>query len=154
MAETDLAWVNNLVRESNAIEGIFRDPSEAEVAITRTIIGLPQLYVRDIAQLVSVYQPDAVLRDRPGLNVRVGDHIAPPGGPSIRSDLELLLTAINRDPRDPRKAHLIYETLHPFTDGNGRSGRAIWAWQIGRLGGTRLSFLHWWYYATLAASRC
>lgn len=62
----------------------------------------------------------------------------------------MLLDLVNRDPRDPYKIHLLYEDLHPFTDGNGRSGRAIWLWQMERQGGTRLSFLHWWYYATLA----
>ncbi len=101
---------------------------------TEAFVRLTALTVADVCRLVKVCQPDAIIRSRPGLNVRVGNHVAPLGGQKIVDDLINLLNAINRDPRDPYKAHLIYETLHPFTDGNGRSGRAIWKWQINQLG--------------------
>jgi len=40
-------------------------------------------------------------------------------------------------------------------DGNGRTGRAIWAWQMQRLGRDpfALPFLHRFYYQTLEAIR-
>ena len=50
--------------------------------------------------------------------------------------------------------HVEYETLHPFTDCNGRSGRMIWLWQMlkqDRLV-AGLSFLHSWYYSSLENS--
>ena len=54
----------------------------------------------------------------------------------------------------PFGIHLRYETLHPFMDGNGRSGRILWAWQMLHhdiAPGIRLGFLHAFYYQTLAA---
>lgn len=64
---------------------------------------------------------------------------APEGGREIESRLAELLTGIcnsvnGHSSISPWEAHLEYETLHPFTDGNGRSGRAIWAWQMRREG--------------------
>lgn len=48
----------------------------------------------------------------------------------------------------PWEVHIAYEMLHPFTDGNGRSGRMLWAWQMRNF---PLDFLHTFYYQTLNA---
>lgn len=47
----------------------------------------------------------------------------------------------------PFEAHKRYEEIHPFVDLNGRTGRAIWLWQMGGPGS--LGFLHSWYYQSL-----
>lgn len=144
------AWTE-FIRESLKIEGIIRDPTAREMEATQHFVALPKLTVADVVALVSIYQPDAVLRDQPGLNVRVGRYIAPPGGPGIPAALRSLLDRISAEKIGAWTGHVAYEDLHPFTDGNGRSGRAIWLWAMG--GEAPLGFLHHFYYQTLEQQR-
>ena len=106
--------------------------------------------------LVAACQPNAVLRATTDIHgVRVGNHIAPPSGPKIVEEFDLLLKQIANDALTQWAAHVAYETLHPYTDGNGRSGRAVWLWHMQSRGeldrALALGFLHTFYYQTLAA---
>lgn len=136
------------VIESNRIEGITRGPTVAELKEFDRFMALRAVTIEELERFVSVYQPNAVLRDKVGLNVRVGGHRPPSGGPEIREALRDFLERIPEN--SAYENHLRYETLHPFTDGNGRSGRVLWAWQYQDLS---LGFLHRFYYQTLAAIR-
>lgn len=150
-----MKWLRKFVEESNRIEGIHVTSLE-EVAAHAKLLELSELTVPDIQEFVSTVQPDAVLRNKVSVpGVRVGNHIAPRSGPEIEEQLKALLF----DASDPYDTHVEYETLHPFTDGNGRSGRAVWLWMMRRQGGRSqrmaegLGFLHSFYYQTLGASQ-
>ena len=148
-------YIAKFVNESNKIEGITREPTSGEILATQDFISLQTITIPDLERLVAVYTfkslPRGVLRDRLGTDVRVGSWAAPRGGPEIRNRLEEFLSILNneRKPRTAYATHQEYEHLHPFTDGNGRSGRAIWLWQMS--GVAPLGFLHTFYYQTLAA---
>jgi hypothetical protein len=139
-----------LVAESNRIEGITREPTFAEMSEFDRFMGLDELTVTDIGDFVKVYQPDAKLRNRPGLDVYVGQHVPPPGGVDIPGRLQDILDFANDGSRSAWDVHCQYETLHPFTDGNGRSGRMVWHWMHRSFSRARqYGFLHWFYYETL-----
>jgi len=147
----------DFIRESNRIEGIEREPGDPqlvrELFHTRLFVTLKHVTVRDLEHFVAIctgaqHHP-AELRRRVGMDVRVGNHVAPLGGHEIEVRLETILR--NLDRLTPFQTHIEYESLHPFTDGNGRSGRALWLWQMG--GAAPLGFLHRFYYQTLEVSQ-
>lgn len=150
---TDLV---SFVRESNRIEGIRREPTQEEVDAHAVLLSLPELKRADIEAFVAIIAPGKPIRDRVGMNVTVGNHRPPPGGRTILVDLHHILGRANKR-HSPFKVHQAYETLHPFMDGNGRSGRAIWLWMMLKIGHDphvlQRGFLHTWYYQSLSASR-
>ncbi len=141
------------IRESNHIEGIEREPTTEEVNIARVFLSPSQTSINYLIAAVDVFEPGAKLRDKVGMDVRVGNHIAPLGGPNIKPELVLILLRAGRL-EEPHSVHCDYERLHPFTDGNGRSGRLLWLWMMVKKDEQipPLGFLHQFYYQTLAAS--
>lgn len=138
-------------RESNRIEGITRDPKPTEVMALKAVLLLKEITVEALCKYVGVVQPGALLRSARGMNVRIGHHVPPSGGPEISTRLATLLFRVSHTNADPYLVHCEYEALHPFMDGNGRSGRALWLWTM--RGNAPLGFLHSWYYQSLDASR-
>lgn len=154
----DAKAAREFVAESNLIEGIIRRPHQSEVHAHLAFMKLEKITIHTLQSFVSILQPGAILRDRAGLNATVGNHMPPAGGMNVVYALENMLDALNESPRDitPHSLHCAYESLHPFTDGNGRSGRALWAWHCLKRNDKNFlhrKFLHEFYYQTLQQTR-
>ena len=104
-------------------------------------------YVRKVTS----QETKRMLRDLYGRDVMVGNYFPPKGGSNIPILLEDILHVIRTNLVNPFVGHVRYENLHPFMDGNGRSGRAIWAWHMYKYYNYKfdISFLHKFYYQTL-----
>jgi len=148
------------VMESNKIEGIVRHARKGEIEELERFIALDEVTIDELVKFVKVYEPGAQLRSKESIpNVRIGNHIAPKSGVEIRKSLKMLLFGCNnrRIRTSGFGTHKDYETLHPFTDCNGRSGRALWLWCMRRayndddfLVILKRGFLHAWYYDSLS----
>jgi hypothetical protein len=135
--------IEEFIRESNKIENIHRNPTQEEISEFKRFIALDSVSIEDLERFVKIYEPTAYLRDSYShCNVRVGSYYPPFSGPQIRSDLIKILNC----EKSPFSLHVEYEKLHPFSDCNGRSGRALWAWKMKQF---PLGFLHHFYYQTL-----
>lgn len=139
----------DFVKQSDNIEGIF-DLQEHTDALHRTEAFLAQHKIE--LQGVVDYNTAGPLRIIHGMDVWVGNHSPPIGGPEIKKALESIIWRANRKAH-PYSVHHQFETLHPFMDGNGRTGRVIWLWQMVEKYDYDLSrlFLQQWYYQSLNA---
>ncbi len=145
--------IERFVKESWKIEGLY--PGTKDLGCIKGLhmrfLHLKEISVRDVVTFVRSIEPHAELRDKPGMNVFVGNYAPPLGGPRIAERLAQIIKRVNYRREAPRRAfelHHSYEGLHPFTDGNGRSGRVLWLWMMGD-SGLDLPFLHRWYYQSL-----
>lgn len=151
------------IEESNKIEGITAYNEIDQYEAYMKFLNLKEIDIEDITSLAldlfnSSYASSQVpvLRLLPEHDVIVGNHRPPKSGPNIRKSLQKLLDEVNEqtDSKNAYRLHVEYETLHPLTDCNGRTRRAIWAWLMVKdsyeFG---LGFLQKWYYQSLDANR-
>jgi hypothetical protein len=134
------------IEESNKIEDIPHSPTMKEINEHLRFMKQKKITIDDLIKFVGVFQPGAKLRNKAGLNVRVGSHIPTAGGPLVKGFLEDILDDANGAFDHPFSVHKKFETLHPFTDCNGRAGRMLWLWMMRE---APLGFLHTWYYQSL-----
>jgi fido (protein-threonine AMPylation protein) len=132
--------VNEHIRHSNLIEGI---DSRAEDTRSRaawqwlekqTIIWPSTML--ELHRRITVKQlPETQAGHFRTVHVRVGNHVPPPPviaqAQIIDWTLELMKNWHNLD---PKAMHIRFEQIHPFIDGNGRTGRMLMWWHEKKLG--------------------
>lgn len=156
MTEIDQT-LRTFLHESNRIEGISREPDAHEITAAQQFMQLNAVHVDALCTLQRAFAPreGMGLRVKPGMDVRIGRHTPPSGGPKILIDLDKICGVYcqEREALSPFDAHRKFEDLHPFMDGNGRTGRVLWAWHMTacRQNPFVMSFLHRWYYQSLAS---
>lgn len=124
--------IRAFVRESNKIEGVDAVLAK-HYELTCDFLAQPIVSVGDLQRFAAAMQPGALIRDKKDMDVKVGDHVAPPGGREIVRATRAILDEVEAG-MDPWRVYCEFQNLHPFTDCNGRTGRALWAWQMVRRG--------------------
>tara|TARA_R110000824_G_scaffold248837_17_gene437861 strand:+ start:289 stop:918 length:630 start_codon:yes stop_codon:yes gene_type:complete len=141
---------------SNEIEGYQVDPEEVGSAIEGQLEGYPLTYItqnphiyshlsgleaaksghRSVDDITGIHKamgPDALEAGAPGVLRSGVEAESAEGREYVASEdvAEALLWWSEQTWDDPFEGHAVYEMIHPFGDGNGRSGRIILAAMLG-----------------------
>ena len=120
-------WVPDFVRISNRMAGIVREPTPAEISAHRGLLAANALRVENLEMFVHHIAKGAHVRDE-----RSDDEAPSPA--ELKASLATIVLAAQKHAASPQRLHRIYTMLNPFTDGNGRCGRALLMWQVMRAG--------------------
>jgi hypothetical protein len=119
-------WVPEFTRANNRMAGITREPTAAEISAHRGLLAINALRVENLELFVHHIAPGAGLRSEDsGLS-------SDAEAADLRADLATIIAAARIKSASPDRLHRVYKMLRPFTDANGRCGRALWMWQVMR----------------------
>ena len=136
-------------KESDKIEGEKYNPQH--------LVSLQRILYNDLDEeiLLNAHKLFAPCEKWSGkyrdVNVSIGGEIAP--SPALVKEL-MHNWFLDLPKMDSYEAHVRFEKIHPFQDGNGRIGRAVWLKKALNEGyDYRISFLHQFYYQVLSNSK-
>src|SRR4051812_20495406 len=122
------------IHESNLIEGIDDVDQDIQSMLAWKWLcdqrHLTSVVVKRLHKLITDKQPDlerkykGEFRD---IQVYVGNHVPPRPGLVKSAVSRWVKTCLDAD-LSARESHVRFETIHPFVDGNGRTGRMLMWW--------------------------
>jgi len=139
--------VKEFLRESNAIEREYSEAAleDAHDAWAR-VMSVDLLTFKDILavheHLMKRLRPDIAGKIRT-CDVWIGGHLRRFRSvelleTQLQDVVDMLMSSFRLDDSERetacKDAHVLFETIHPFEDGNGRTGRIIYNWHRIRLG--------------------
>jgi len=110
-----------------AIKEVERWVTERRGLSTRALLDLHQIVMRDL-------DPNWGGRLRNGPVFIKGTRHTPPNAAHVSEQLDELIAGVGPSALHPAllaaETHFRFESLHPFFDGNGRTGRLLLNWQL------------------------
>jgi hypothetical protein len=132
--------MENHIRQSNLIEDIDNpDEDQQSMLAWEYLIAQPKLthgVIQRVQKMITINQPlppntRGYYRDMAKVNVtvagRAGAHFAVV--PHLMENWRL-----DHKKLGPLESHIRFEKIHPFIDGNGRTGRMLMWWQEVKMG--------------------
>jgi Fic family protein len=137
MGNTNDRKVVEFLKESNNIENIFDDTSLADAVLSwEYVIKQPVLDIPTILKTHKLLMKNQPINDnergyfrKRGVMIGGTYGLIPAMIPEMIANWTKLANRKDVDKEALKRIHVLYEDIHPFIDGNGRTGRIFMNWQ-------------------------